>query len=93
MQDQRKDPESDAECAVKSRHPSSVGGHAAPLFIHASLLLIPHRRRCDGTCIKVSLKIAPLFFHTALYGEQKRGGFAEDVLKANQPIRCHLSPP
>lgn len=45
----------------------------------------------DGTCIQVSLKIATLFVHTALYGEQKGGGFAEDVLKANQPIWCHLS--
>lgn len=33
------------------------------------------------------------FLPLALDGEQTRGGFANDVLKANQPIRCHLSPP
>lgn len=83
---------SDTDYVVKSLRPGTAGSRAAPLFIHASLLLIPHRHRCDRTCIKVFLKIAPLFFHTALYGEQRRGGCAEDVLKVNQPIWCHLSP-
>lgn len=92
MPDQTMELLSDTDCVVKSLRPGSAGSRAAFLFIHASLQLIPHRSRCDRTCIKVFLKIALLFFHTALYGEQRRGGCAEDVLKANQPIWCHLSP-
>lgn len=51
-----------------------------PLFIPAPLLLIPHVFTC-------------LIYKESWCEGGREGGFRADALKANQPTRCHLSPP
>lgn len=88
--------------SVRSRHPGWAGSRAAPLFVHASPAppppppprpLIP-LQAADVTehALKCLRRLLCFCVCVCVGGEVGRHS-ADDAVKANQPFRCHLSPP